>query len=70
MKPISCEDMTDLENVSLSRGTSMSSSNLNQNTTLLLATTTTTNKKYNYVLVSGIIIALGFIAWVFYLIYN
>lgn len=70
MKTISCEDMMDLENVSLSRGTSMSSSNHNQNTSISVATTTTTNKIYNYVLVSGIIIALGFIAWVFYLIYN
>lgn len=70
MKPISCDDMIDLENVSLSRGTSRSSSNPNQDTTILLTnsnTNTSTTNKNTYVLILGIIIALGFIAWIFYL---
>jgi hypothetical protein len=67
MKPISSHDMIDLENVSLSRGTSRSS-NPNQDTTLLLTNTNTnTPNKYTYVVILGIIIALGFIAWIFYL---
>lgn len=77
MKTISCENMIDIENtsledVSLSRGTSRSS--YQDNLLVTNKTNTNTNSKkvktYTFVLALGLFIILGFIAWIFYIIYN